>query len=88
MGLPFPAGPTLERMALDGQRLLPLPYSVKGMDVAFSGMLTAAAQLMARGADQRDLALSVQETAFGKPGSPISINGLCSSPNMPAVPPP
>ncbi len=64
MDLPFPAGPTLERMALEGDRLLPLPYSVKGMDVAYSGMLTAATQLLARGADPRDLALSVQETAF------------------------
>lgn len=64
MGLPFPAGPALERMASGGERLLPLPYSVKGMDVAYSGMLTAAAQLLARGADVRDLALSVQETAF------------------------
>lgn len=64
MGLPFPAGPTLERMALEGNELLRLPYSVKGMDVAFSGMLTAAIQLMARGADPNDLALSVQETAF------------------------
>jgi universal protein Kae1 len=64
MGLPFPAGPTLERMALEGERLLPLPYSVKGMDVAYSGMLTAAVQQMAKGADPNDLALSVQETAF------------------------
>jgi universal protein Kae1 len=64
MGLPFPAGPTLERMARGGDRLLPLPYSVKGMDVAYSGMLTAAIQSMARGADPDDLAMSVQETAF------------------------
>jgi N6-L-threonylcarbamoyladenine synthase len=64
MGLPFPAGPTLERMALEGGRLLPLPYSVKGMDVAYSGMLTAATSMLARGADVDDLAMSVQETAF------------------------
>jgi universal protein Kae1 len=64
MDLPFPAGPTLERMALEGERLLALPYSVKGMDVAFSGMLTAALHLLGQGADPDDLALSVQETAF------------------------
>ena len=64
MGLPFPAGPTLERMALEGEELLSLPYSVKGMDVAYSGMLTAASNLMARGASRADLAMSVQETAF------------------------
>jgi glycoprotease/Kae1 family metallohydrolase len=64
MGLPFPAGPALEEMALQGDRLLPLPYSVKGMDVAFSGMLTAAIQLLAKEADPNDMAMSVQETAF------------------------
>jgi universal protein Kae1 len=64
MGLPFPAGPTIERMAREGERLLPLPYSVKGMDVAFSGLLTAAIQLMAKEVDPGDLTLSVQETAF------------------------
>jgi N6-L-threonylcarbamoyladenine synthase/N6-L-threonylcarbamoyladenine synthase/protein kinase Bud32 len=64
MGLPFPAGPTLEEMALSGGELLPLPYSVKGMDVAYSGILTAATSLMAQGVDRQDLALSVQETAF------------------------
>jgi glycoprotease/Kae1 family metallohydrolase len=64
MGLPFPAGPTLERMAHSGEELLPLPYSVKGMDVAFSGILTAALALMSRGVSRDDLAMSVQETTF------------------------
>lgn len=64
MGLPFPAGPTLERMALSGERFLPLPYSVKGMDVAFSGILTAALNLHSKGEPTDDLAMSVQETAF------------------------
>jgi glycoprotease/Kae1 family metallohydrolase len=64
MGLPFPAGPAIEDLARGGNRLLPLPYSVKGMDVAYSGMLTAAASQLGNGADVRDLALSVQETAF------------------------
>ncbi len=64
MGLPFPAGPILESMAREGERLLSLPYSVKGMDVAFSGMLTAALQLLERGQDPNDVAMSVQETAF------------------------
>jgi universal protein Kae1 len=64
MDMPFPAGPAIEEMAREGGELLPLPYSVKGMDVAYSGMLTAATQMLARGADPRDLALSVQETAF------------------------
>jgi universal protein Kae1 len=64
MDMPFPAGPTLERMALSGERFLPLPYSVKGMDVAFSGILTAALNLHSKGETTADLAMSVQETAF------------------------
>jgi N6-L-threonylcarbamoyladenine synthase len=63
-GLPFPSGPALERLARGGRRLLPLPYSVKGMDVAFSGMLTSALQMRADGAAAEDLALSLQEVAF------------------------
>jgi N6-L-threonylcarbamoyladenine synthase/N6-L-threonylcarbamoyladenine synthase/protein kinase Bud32 len=63
-GLPFPGGPILEKLARDGKEFLPLPYSVKGMDVAFSGMLTAALALRKQGASMEDLAFSIQETAF------------------------
>jgi len=63
-GLPFPGGPILEKLARTGSTLLPLPYSVKGMDVAFSGMLTAALNLQRNGAALGDLAFSIQETAF------------------------
>ncbi len=63
-GLPFPGGPRLEKLALEGGKLLPLPYSVKGMDVAFSGMLTAALALQRNGARIEDIAFSIQEVAF------------------------
>jgi len=63
-GLPFPGGPVLEKLARAGKRLLPLPYSVKGMDVAFSGMLTAALELRKAGHPIEDIAFSIQETAF------------------------
>jgi len=63
-GLAFPGGPILEKLARDGKTLLPLPYSVKGMDVAFSGMLTAALVLRKRGSPIEDLAFSIQEVAF------------------------
>lgn len=63
-GLTFPGGPILEKLARDGSKLLPLPYSVKGMDVAFSGMLTAALALRRNGASLEDLAFSIQEVAF------------------------
>jgi universal protein Kae1 len=60
----FPGGPELEREALEGRELYPLPYSVHGMDVAFSGMMTAALALRARGARRPDLAYSVEVTAY------------------------
>lgn len=63
MGLPFPAGPLLEKEALKGQ-FVSLPYTIKGMDVAFSGLLTAALNLHRKGVALADLAYSLQETAF------------------------
>jgi len=64
VGLPFPSGPHLERMAREGKELVDLPYSVKGMDVAFSGILTAALQLQKQGKKLEDLCFSLQETCF------------------------
>src|SRR5512136_3095912 len=64
VGLPFPSGPQLERLAKEGKELVDLPYSVKGMDVAFSGILTAAIQLRKRGKRLEDLCYSIQETCF------------------------
>jgi N6-L-threonylcarbamoyladenine synthase len=63
-GLAFPSGPKIEKLAKDGGRLLDLPYSVKGMDVAFSGILTAALQLRKKGASMEDLCFSLQEICF------------------------
>ena len=60
----FPGGPELEKEALTGQELHPLPYSVHGMDVSFSGMLTATLALWAQGAPRADLAYSVEVTAY------------------------
>jgi N6-L-threonylcarbamoyladenine synthase/protein kinase Bud32 len=63
VGLPF--GAVIEKVALDGKKLIPLPYSVKGMDVSLSGLLTASVALLKKG-DCRleDLCYSLQETAF------------------------
>jgi N6-L-threonylcarbamoyladenine synthase/N6-L-threonylcarbamoyladenine synthase/protein kinase Bud32 len=62
MGMPFPAGPNIEKLASSGAKLIPLPYSVKGMDVAFSGILTAAQQV--KGESAEDICFSIQETCF------------------------
>ncbi len=64
-GMRFPAGPTIEREASRGSQYYPLPYSVKGMDMSYSGMLTAAKRLLANGASLQDVCFSIQETAFG-----------------------
>ncbi|HXW66409.1 MAG TPA: bifunctional N(6)-L-threonylcarbamoyladenine synthase/serine/threonine protein kinase [Thermoplasmata archaeon] len=64
LGGTFPGGPALEQEARAGAELYDLPYSVHGMDVAFSGMLTAALALRAKGARRPDLAYSVEVTAY------------------------
>ncbi|MCL1904941.1 MAG: tRNA (adenosine(37)-N6)-threonylcarbamoyltransferase complex transferase subunit TsaD, partial [Methanomassiliicoccaceae archaeon] len=64
LGLGYYAGPTIEKLARDGDELLDIPYSVKGMDIAFSGILTAAVALKKKGHRLEDIAYSVQETSF------------------------
>ena len=64
LGMGFYAGPIFEKLARDGDRFYELPYSVKGMDVSFSGLMTAALSLKRKGVPLEDIALSVQETAF------------------------
>lgn len=63
-GIPFPGGPRLEELAHGGEKLLDLPYPVKGMDTAFSGVLTAANAHVRRGETLADVAFSIQETCF------------------------
>lgn len=64
LGLSSPSGPKIEGLASTGSTLLELPYTVRGNDLSFSGMLTAAKRLLARGHRQEDVAYSIQETAF------------------------
>jgi universal protein Kae1 len=64
-GLPYPGGPAVEELALKGERLIPLPYVVKGMDLSFSGLLTAAVQeLRAERHRPEDVCYSLQEVAY------------------------
>lgn len=63
VGLGFPGGPEVERMARAG-KYVELPYSVKGMDVSFAGMLTKALHLYQAGVSKEDLCFSLQETSF------------------------
>ncbi len=64
MGFPFPGGPEIEKLALNGSELLSLPYSVNGMDCAFSGIYTAARKLLSDGNSMENVAYTVQEYSF------------------------
>ena len=68
MGMGFPAGPILDRMYFEGKNFVDLPYTVKGMDLAFSGLLTAAKSkisLIEKGEiTKEDLVYSTLHNAF------------------------
>lgn len=62
-GMPF--GALVEKLASEGEKLVDLPYSVKGMDLSFSGILTAAIRFLKSGKHKvEDLCYSLQETTF------------------------
>ncbi len=61
----FPGGPKIEQLALAGKNLIELPYTIKGMDFAFSGILTNLKQkLDSKEYNLKDLAYSLQEVVF------------------------
>ncbi len=63
-GWASPCGRRVEEAASRSHRYLRLPYTVKGNDVSFSGILTAAKRLTDAGEPFDDVCFSVQETAF------------------------
>jgi N6-L-threonylcarbamoyladenine synthase len=71
-GIPFPGGPVIEKLALQYlERVtnptlegLELPYAVRGMDLAFSGLMTAAQRLVENGQPLDAVCWSLQEHAF------------------------
>ncbi|RLJ05986.1 MAG: bifunctional N(6)-L-threonylcarbamoyladenine synthase/serine/threonine protein kinase [Candidatus Aenigmatarchaeota archaeon] len=63
IGLSFPAGPKIERLAKKG-KYTELPYVVKGMDLSFSGIVTAALNKFKKGTPIEDLCFSIQEIFF------------------------
>jgi N6-L-threonylcarbamoyladenine synthase len=48
LGLGFPGGPKVEKLALESKNYIELPYTVKGMDIALSGILTNLRQKIER----------------------------------------
>ena len=71
-GMAFPGGPKIETIASDWYKdnpnadvdLVPLPYSVQGMDLNFSGLLNAAIQKVNDGFELGAVCWSLQEHAF------------------------
>lgn len=63
-GLGHPGGPKIEKLAKNGKHYISLPYTVKGTDLSFSGLLTAAVKKIDKVKVLEDLAFSLQETAF------------------------
>jgi len=63
VGIPFPAGPKVEELAKKGRRFIELPYTVKGSDLTFSGLYTAAVKAVEK-YPVEDVAYSLQEVAF------------------------
>lgn len=59
------AGPVIEKEAkLSSKTLLPLPYSVKGTTLQYSGLYTALVNHFKSGQNPKDICYSLQEYAF------------------------
>ncbi len=92
IGLAFPAGPKLDGMR---GRWIELPYTVKGMDLSFSGLLTEALRRIRAGERIEDVVWSFMEVAFsmtvevaeralalsGK-GELLLVGGVAASPRL------
>ena len=63
LGIPFPAGPVLDKLYFDGRQYIELPYTVKGMDLSFSGILTSAKQQISKH-KKEDLIYSFLHTCY------------------------
>jgi N6-L-threonylcarbamoyladenine synthase len=63
-GLSFPGGAVIESLAKKGGNYIELPYVVKGNDVSYSGLLTAALKRLKEGNGIEDVCFSLQEVAF------------------------
>jgi len=62
-GLSHPGGPKIEAYAKNAKKYIHIPYVIKGMDLSFSGLSTAASEALKK-ASLEDVCYSYQETAF------------------------
>ncbi len=77
LGLQFPAGAALERLAADAEARAELPVSVRKLTVSLSGPCTAALRALERGTDGAALALGV-EYALGETFARLLRNGAAA----------
>ena len=66
IGFASPCGRKIEELAEKKSNYIPLPYSVKGNDVSFSGLLSATKGIVSEGVEEA--CYSLQETAFAMIG--------------------
>jgi bifunctional N6-L-threonylcarbamoyladenine synthase / protein kinase Bud32 len=64
VGLGHPGGPQVEKLAQKSNHYMRLPYTVKGMDLSFSGLLTAAIRKYDYGVPLEDVCHNLQATSF------------------------
>ncbi|MDO4921111.1 MAG: O-sialoglycoprotein endopeptidase [Phascolarctobacterium sp.] len=77
LGLQFPAGRALERVAAGAEARAELPVSVRKLNVSLSGPCTAALRALERGTDGAALALGV-EYALGETFARLLRNGAAA----------
>lgn len=65
LGFASPCGKKIEELATQSENYISLPYVVKGNDVSFSGLLSAAKKISQ---NKEDACYSLQETAFAMIG--------------------
>jgi len=70
MGYGFPGGPKIAALAEQSNKYIELPYSIKGMDISLTGILTNLKQKYDKSPEEnkeqikKDLSYSLQETVF------------------------
>jgi len=64
IGIEPPYGPNFDKAAEKGKQFIDLPYVVKGMDLSFSGIVTAAIKKFKQGLSKEDVCYSMQETCY------------------------
>ena len=63
IGMAFPAGPKIEQESVGG-KWIEFPYTVKGMDLSFSGIVSEGIRRYEKGIPVKDICFSIQEVCF------------------------